>query len=713
MAKITNHPRLIFGIGVLLLCIVSSASLYLWNPFPLQVLRNATFDQFQRLKPRIYQDTPVRIINIDDESLSKLGQWPWPRTRIAELLNILQIATPKTIAVDIIFAEKDRSSPLAMLDVWNLNPENRQLLSALPDHDQILANAIQHSNTVLGFALTQNESQQTVPIIPARYVQIGESPLSNLSPFNSSVSSLPMLQKAATGHGALTFVSDADGVIRKMPLLLRHANALVPSLIAETLRLAENTHNYILKSQADGSGLAEISIGKLLLPTTPSGEIFIHYSPPDSRRYISAWQVLAGQIDQSNLRDKILLIGTSAQGLMDIRFSPLGGVIPGIEVHAQALEQILNGEQLLRPHWTDAVELLVIILGGLIIGGMALTSPALLAFSGFVIALGLLWAACWQAYAQLNLLIDPMLPSLMLAVIFLFSSLFRHIQSELSQRWLKQAFSRYLSPNLVDHLLKNPEQLELNGQRQICSFVFTDLVDFTHLMERLDPAEVVSLLNSYLENMIAIAFAYQGTLDRIVGDSLAIMFSAPVRQIDHQQRALQCALDMHQFSCRFTADLKLKNINFGETRIGVHSGEVIVGNFGCKTIFDYRALGDAVNIASRLESANKYLGTLICVSEATLAGCPNAAVRPIGRLLVKGKSIPLNVFEPLIANDIDSKAQTDYLAAYALMHEGNIQDAIDAFQKSVVTYPDDKLAAFHLQRLLAGHNDELIELTHK
>jgi adenylate cyclase len=215
VAKITNHPRLIFGIGVLFLCIVSSASLYLWNPFPLQVLRNATFDQFQRLKPRIYQDTPVRIINIDDESLSKLGQWPWPRTRIAELLNILQIAKPKTIAVDIIFAEKDRSSPLAMLDVWNLNPENRQLLSALPDHDQILANAIQHSNTVLGFALTQNESQQTVPIIPARYVQIGESPLSNLSPFNSSVSSLPMLQKAATGHGALTFVSDADGVIRK------------------------------------------------------------------------------------------------------------------------------------------------------------------------------------------------------------------------------------------------------------------------------------------------------------------------------------------------------------------------------------------------------------------------------------------------------------------------------------------------------------------
>lgn len=713
MPKNPNHPQLIFGIVVLLLCIASCASLYLWNPFPLQVIRNTTFDQFQRLKPRIYQDTPVRIINIDDESLSKLGQWPWPRTRIAKLLNILQAANPKAIAVDIIFAEKDRSSPLAMLDVWNLSPENRQLLSSLPDHDQILATAIQNSNTVLGFALTQHESQQTDLIIPARYVQIGESPLSNLSPFNSSVSSLPMLQKAASGHGALTFIPDADGVIRKMPLLLRHADALVPSLIAETLRLAEKTRNYTIKSQPDGSGLAEISIGKLRLSTTPSGEIFIHYSLPDSRRYISARQVLAGQIDQSSLRDKILLIGTSAQGLMDIRFSPLGGVIPGIEVHAQALEQILSGEQLLQPHWTDAVQLLVIMLGGLIIGGMALTSQVMLAFSGFILMIGLLWAASWHAYAQHNLLIDPMLPSLMLAVILLFCSLFRHIHSERSQRWLKQAFSRYLSPNLVDYLLKHPEQLELSGQRQICSFVFTDLVDFTHLMEKLDPAEVVNLLNSYLENMIAIAFAHQGTLDRIVGDSLAIMFSAPVKQPDHPQRALQCALDMHQFSHRFAADLQLNGIDFGQTRIGVHSGEVIVGNFGGKTLFDYRALGDAVNIAARLESANKYLGTLVCVSATTLAGCPDTPARPIGRLLLKGKSIPLAVFEPLLAAQIDDQAYADYLAAYALLRDGQSQSALAAFEKSVIAHPNDKLAAFHLQRLRSGLSDDLIELTHK
>lgn len=708
-----HHIRLILGIGVLLVCTLSSCILYLWDPIPLQIIRNANFDQFQRLAPRIYQDTPVKIITVDDESLNRLGQWPWPRTRIAALLNALQAAKPKAIALDIIFAESDRTSPGSLLDIWPLSAENRQVLRALPDHDRILTEAIRQSNSVLGFALTPQATRSETLSVPAHFVQIGTSPLPQLPIFTGSVSSLPMLQSAATGHGALSLLSDADGITRKVPLLLRYGGSLVPSLIAETLRLMENTPNYILKSRTDGSGLAEIGIGKRRLPTTANGEMWIHYSPAESRRYLPAWQVLAGQVSPDSLRDKILLIGTTSQGLMDIRFIPLGGVIPGIEVHAQALEQIFSGQSLQRPQWTSAAELLVILCGGLLIGSMALYSRALPTFGGFILLLGLLWASSWHAYARFNLLLDPLLPSLLLLPIFVFTGLFSHIYSERSQRWLKQAFSRYLSPNLVEHLLNHPEQLELNGQRQICSFVFTDLVDFTHLMEHLDPAEAVSLLNSYLENMIAIAFAHHGTLDRIVGDALAIMFSAPVQQIDHQQRALQCALDMHQFATRFAANLRHKGVEFGQTRIGVHSGEVIVGNFGGKTLFDYRALGDAVNIASRLESANKYLGTLVCVSEATLAGCPNTVVRPIGQLLVKGKSIPLNVFEPLLASPLDDQSLADYLAAYALILDGQNQAAIDAFQQHVQAHPTDLLAAFHLQRLRAGLTGDLIELSHK
>jgi adenylate cyclase len=242
--------------------------------------------------------------------------------------------------------------------------------------------------------------------------------------------------------------------------------------------------------------------------------------------------------------------------------------------------------------------------------------------------------------------------------------------------------------------------------------VFTDLSDFTGLMEKLDPAEAVSLLNSYLENMIAIAFSHQGTLDRIVGDAVAIMFSAPLQQADHQRRAMQCALDMQAFASQYCEQTHRNGLQFGQTRIGVHSGEVIVGNFGGKTIFDYRALGDPVNTASRLEAANKYLGTLMCVSETTLSGCPDMPTRPIGRVLLKGKTIPLAVFEPLWIESVDAKALADYQAAYALMRD-NKPDAIAAFQEIVFKHPEDSLATFHSQRLLDGFSGDLIELSRK
>jgi adenylate cyclase len=305
-----------------------------------------------------------------------------------------------------------------------------------------------------------------------------------------------------------------------------------------------------------------------------------------------------------------------------------------------------------------------------------------------------------------------MIPSLMLALTFIFTSIARHLYSERRQRWVKQAFSRYVSPNLVEHLIDHPDALELGGRRQLCSFVFTDLAGFTSLMEKIDPGEAVSLLNIYLDRMIAIAFAHHGTLDRIVGDAVAIMFSAPVQQPDHQSRAIKCAQEMQRFAGQYSRDLNAKGIAFGQTRIGIHTGEVIVGNFGGNTIFDYRALGDPVNTASRLEGANKHLGTLICVSEATLSGCPELPARPIGRLLLKGKSIPLLVFEPIDAQTLNDAEVGEYIAAYSLMRNGR-SSALDAFTQLAAKRPEDKLVAFHLYRLRNGKTGDLIELTEK
>ncbi len=708
-----TYPKFVLTIVGLLLLIACNVMIYVWNPVLLQNIRNASFDQFQRLKPRGYQDVGVRVINIDDDSLREIGQWPWPRTRIAELVSKLAGSQPAAIALDIIFAESDRTSPQSVLKLWDLPDDKQHWLDQLPDHDQVLSDAVRHSRSVLGLALNFDKTHSVKPDVKVNFIEIGPSILPNLLDYTGGVLPLPILANAAAGIGSLSFMSDADGIIRTAPLIMRHQNKLVPSLISESLRLAQNTQNIsIYNHQGSKNSLFEIGIGNLRIPVSETGEVWIHYTQPNPTRLIPAWRVLRNLVKSNELQGKILLIGVSAQGLMDMRFSPLGTIFPGIEVHAQVIEQILGGTTLIQPHWTGAADTVLILIGSLFVGLMTLSCNAVTAFLLFLTVVSLICLCAWEAYVEFNWLLDPVVPSMMISLVFLITSIVRHARSELKQRWIKRAFSRYVSPNLVDHLVNHPSELELGGRRKICSFVFTDLTDFTSLMESLQPEQAVSLLNEYLENMIAIAFSYQGTLDRIVGDAVAIVFSAPVEQPDHQRRAVLCALEMQKFANRYSQQILQQGVVFGQTRIGIHTGAVIVGNFGGKTIFDYRALGDPVNTAARLENANKHLATQVCVSENTLSGCPEIPSRPIARLLLKGKSNPLMVYEPLTSGTLSQHNLSEYKNAYTLMQAEN-QDATQAFKELMIRLPNDKLSILHYNRLKNGQKGDLIDLSYK
>ena len=389
--------------------------------------------------------------------------------------------------------------------------------------------------------------------------------------------------------------------------------------------------------------------------------------------------------------------------------------MPGVEAHAQMLEQVLTDSYLYRPAGAKSIEALTLVIGGLALGALALATGAVVSALATLLAMGLVVGAGWFAFVDYQLLMDPVTPALGIFIAFLWSSVIHHLSSERRQRFVKQAFSRYVSPNLVAHIVDHPAELELGGRRQECSFIFTDLAGFTSLMEKIDPGEAVALLNAYLDEMIAIAFRCNGTLDRIVGDAVAIMFSAPVQQPDHRQRALTCAIAMQRYAARYSDDLKARGIAFGYTRIGVHTGEVIVGNFGGSTIFDYRALGDPVNTASRLESVNKHLGTRVCISEATLSGCTGVVTRPVGRLVLKGKSQPLMVFQPIHDGlEIPGAAPQDpeYAAAYALLTQ-DAGAALVAFREQAATRPTDPLVQLHLHRLDQGETGDLIVMTEK
>ena len=332
------------------------------------------------------------------------------------------------------------------------------------------------------------------------------------------------------------------------------------------------------------------------------------------------------------------------------------------------------------------------------------------------LGLGLLAAlllASWQSFIQQGYLLDPAGPGLVIGFAFAVTSLYRHRVSEREQRWIREAFSRYVSPNRVAYLLEHRDTLQLGGKRQSGSFIFTDLANFTSLMEAHDPAVMTSVLNEYLDGMIAIVFKHEGTLDRIIGDAVAAVFSAPVEQTDHAARAYRCALEMYAFSTHFAADCQQRGLPFGYTRIGVHTGEVIVGNFGGSSMFDYRALGDAVNTAARLESVNKHLGTRFCVSAATLASIPDAAVRPTARLILKGRHQALATFEPLpAAADHPQAPLADYLAAYQLMANDS-PVAREQFAQLATNWPDDPLVALHHARLQAGERGDIIAMHEK
>ena len=725
-----------------LLALVLGALAFLWDPVPVQVMRHTVFDQFQRWQPRTYQDTPVRIIAIDEESLQRLGQWPWPRTLMAELTTRLQAAQPGVIAFDVLFSEPDRTSPKAMAELWRAPSLLQESLRQLPDHDAVFAQTIAQGKVVLGFALGQLLGDTELPesaafdqetaqrLAKAPIVAMGKSALATAHGFSQSVTPLPLLLQHAQGSGALAFVPDSDGVIRRIPLLLRFGNQLLPTLSTEALRVAQGTQNIVTRA-LDGSGgaggsegspqsLQGLRIGSISVPTNAQGEVWLHYTRSEPARYIPAWQVMAGSVPPEALRGKILLVGATAQGLMDMRFSALGRTQPGVEIHAQAVEQLLLGAGLQRPAWARPLEAVTLLVGGAAAGWVALATPALVSFGVVAAALALLWAGVWWAFSALGLLLDPVLISLVITLSFGAASILRHLGSERRQAWIRQAFSRYVSPNLVTHLIDHPGALELGGKRQQCSFVFTDLAGFTTLMEQMNPADAVGVLNVYLDRMIGIAFKHQGTLDRVVGDAVAIMFSAPLPQRDHQRRALACALDMQHFAQNYEAELKTRGMAFCQTRIGVHSGEVIVGNFGGAAIFDYRALGDPVNTASRLEAANKLLGTLICVSEATLQGCEGAPARPIGRLLLPGKTQALMTFEPyLVPHQELSTGPLNppdhwpaYTQAFELMRLQSPQ-ALPAFEALQGLHPEDRLVKLHRDRLASGSVGDLISLANK
>lgn len=421
-------------------------------------------------------------------------------------------------------------------------------------------------------------------------------------------------------------------------------------------------------------------------------------------------------------KDKIVLIGAELTDIdLDLKKTPYatlfgdrGGQIPGVMVHAHALAMMLDGRSFPDFPLAAAIALTAILaLAGVLIAKLEIPAWALVGI--LTAAIAAFWAAGFYLYAENVAMIPLTAPTLAFIAAASLGFVYAGQQDREQKRFIKDAFARYLPPSLVDQLVDNPEMLKLRGERRDITLIFTDVAGFTTISEKLPPTTLVHVLSEYMDGMTRIILEHGGTIDKFIGDAVMALFGAPVDQPDHPQRAALCAAALDSFARDFIGRATDENgqpCPFGVTRIGVHTGECTVGNFGSEQKFDYTALGDTVNAAARLESLNKQFGTLVAISRETVERTNGIAFRPMGSVIVKGKSEPIDIFTTLREGEEDTPIHVDYNAAYALMAAGD-PGSEAAFAALAERYPDDALVKLHLERIRAGENTALMKLTEK
>jgi len=547
--------RLSTLVPYLILALLVAARIY--DPVPIQQARWLVFDTYQNLKPRPYDPSlPVKIVDVDDESLARLGQWPWPRIVLADLVEKLTDYKVAAIAFDIVFAEPDRSSPDQILSMWPQTLEVialRESVAILPPHDEVFADSLAQARAVTGF-VAKHEGPGGQPAARATFALAGDDPAPFLPSFKTAVVNLAGLESEATGNGALNNLPDRDQIVRRVPLVLRVGDKLYPGLAAESLRVAQNARTDIIKSSgASGvlsygqqTGVDTIKVGQFAIPTDANGRILVRYTGHKPERYISAWEVLEEDFDPQRVASQIVFIGTSAPGLLDLRATPLEANLPGVEIHAQVVEQIIAGDYLYRPSYADAGETFyILVLGFLLIWLLSRIGAVWSVIVGGVTTVGVVWGS-WYGFSEHGWMIDPISPSLMVLIVFAAESALSYFRSEASRQQVRSAFGRYLSPVVVERLAEHPDRLQLGGEMRTMTVMFADIRGFTTISERFkdDPQKLTRLINRFLTPMTEIVLRSGGTIDKYIGDCLMAFWNAPLDDEAHATHACQAAMDM-------------------------------------------------------------------------------------------------------------------------------------------------------------------------
>lgn len=651
---------------------------------PLPQVRNLIFDAYQRAHPRVYRDAGVRVIDIDDESIRRLGQWPWPRSDVAAMTRAIADAGAAAIVFDIVFSEPDRTSPARIaerLTREGASPAQVAALRSLPDSDAVFRESLAASPSVLGFFLTHGAAGQLR--LKAGFAVAGSDPAASVAGFDGAITPLPPFQAAARGLGFVSIPGDRDGIVRRPPLIAAYRGVLVPSLSVEALRVAQGAGAIVVRS-SDASGelggsaieVAGLKIGQFEVPAAADGSLWMHYTRSVPERTVPAWRILSGSISPAEMQrlfgGQIVFVGAGAVGLRDLVSTPLQERELGVMVHAQAVEQMVLGEFLYRPDWSAGLEMAILVLSGLL---LALMLPRLGAVRGAVLGgvlVALAAGSSWYAFRYRDLLLDPTAPVAALTLSYILVTLLTYVREERQRAYIHHAFDRFLSPELVKRIAADPGRLELGGEVRQMTVLFCDIRSFSRLSERMTPQQIIRFLTAFLSPMTDILLARKGTIDKFIGDAILAFWNAPLDDEDQHCNAARGALEMSARLDTLNREMIARGnpdwpgiVDIG---IGINAGPCCVGNMGSAQRLSYSLIGDTVNVASRIESLTKQYGTRIAVGEDLALQCGEFALVEVDRVRFVGRDQP-ETLSALVGDEAiaRSDAFVRFREAHALM----------------------------------------------
>ncbi|MBC2712493.1 MAG: adenylate/guanylate cyclase domain-containing protein [Desulfosarcina sp.] len=734
--KFPRIPRYMKGVfAITVLSITLTVFLFLIDVAILHIFELKLYDLRFLQRGRQQPSPAVILALIDEKSLDQEGRWPWPRSKIAALVDRLSDDGAKVIGFDIGFLEPEETTypnfpqgveqALGRLDAAGdrLPGFTRERVQR-DINDRILADAIQQAwpATILGYFFHMRPSELDYEIgkeeIDRQLALIGKSKYPLILQENPELTdrsfisahapeaNINVLSDAADASGFFTVTSDRDGVVRRVPLMIKCGEDLFPHLTVlsawhylDRPQLIVNVPYY---------GVEGIQMGTRFIPTDEHGQMRINYlGPAKTFPHYSITDILNGTLPAGTFTDRIVLVGATAVGTHDKRSTPLSPVYPGVEIHANIIDNILTGRFIAKPQWSKIFDLMAIVSLGLLPG---IFLPRTNAAWGLFIALGVftlhIFFTRWL-FVHLNLWLNMVYPLTALAISYTFITVYRYATVERERRKIKGTFRQYVAPLVIEEMLKDPDRLKLGGEEKVLTVLFCDLERFTSYTERYGPAEMVKILSDYFTRMSEEIFKQRGTLKEYVGDEIMAFYGAPIEQADHARRACETALAMRdglRKLCEGWADTGRPIMH---ARTGINSGPMLLGNLGSRYRFAYGVLGDQVNLGSRLEGLNKKYGTDIIIGENTHAMVKDDFIlRDLDLVRVVGREQYVRVYELVGRSDAvlspeHSGALEAYAAGYGEYCRQRWPQAVDRFNEALALRPDDGPSKTMLKRCRA------------